>query len=284
MKELEMTGERLVTSFNNHFGKFEHLHRYALAREYVEGKNVLDIACGEGYGTNLLSQKAKMICGVDISNETITHAKEKYQKYNIEFKLGSAAKIPYDNNTFDVVTSFETIEHLVEQEEMFSEIKRVLKKDGILIMSSPEKNIYSQRDPNNKFHLKELTLDELLKLTNNNFKNAIVLKQLISVGSLIIPVKNSLSFFKTYDGDYYNLKESFDEFEFFNKPYFNIVICSDFQIENNSFSSFFSSYEVYDNLLREKDMEINNLSKKLQRINSNKIYKILRKIKKQFKL
>ena len=202
MKELEMTGERLVTSFNKHYGKFEHLHRYALATEYIVGKIVLDIACGEGYGTNLLSQKAKMICGVDISDEAITHAKEKYIKSNIEFKLGSASKIPYDDDLFDVVTSFETIEHLLEQEEMFSEIKRVLKKNGILILSSPEKNIYAQRDPNNKFHVKELTLDELLKLSHSHFQNTIVLKQLITVGSLIIPVKDSLSFFKTYDGDY----------------------------------------------------------------------------------
>lgn len=284
MKELEMTGERLVTSFNNHYGKFEHLHRYALASEYVEGKIVLDIACGEGYGTNLLSQKAKMVCGVDISDEAITHAKEKYKKSNIEFRFGSAAKIPYANDSFDLVTSFETIEHLVEHEEMFSEIKRVLKSDGVLILSSPERNIYAQRDPDNKYHVKELTLSELLELVHYNFKKSIVLKQLITVGSLIMPVDDLLSLFKTYDGDYYNLKESFDELDFFNKPFFNIVICSDLEINNYSFSSLFNSYEVYDNILKEKDQIIKLLSLKLQKINSNKVYKILRKVRRMLKV
>lgn len=279
MKELEMTGERLVTSFNNHYGKFEHLHRYALALEYIEGKVVLDIACGEGYGTNLLSENAKKVCGVDISNEAIKHAQEKYIKCNLEYKHGSATAIPYENKSFDVVTSFETIEHLFEQEKMFSEIKRVLKPDGILILSSPEKEIYGLRDPNNIYHVKELTLDELINLVTANFKNNLVLKQLVAIGSLIIPVDDKLSYFKTYDGDYYKLKKSFDEYDFFNKPFFNIVICSDYEIKNNSISSIFNSYEVYESIMREKDKTIDSLLLKIQRINSNKIYKLLRLIK-----
>ncbi len=281
MQDLEMTGERLVTSFNNHYGKFEHLHRYALASEFVEHKIVLDIACGEGYGTNLLSHKSKMIYGVDISNEAVTHAQEKYINRNINFKLGSATQIPFENDFFDVVTSFETIEHLVEHEKMFSEIKRVLKKDGVLILSSPEKNIYSERDPNNIYHVKELTLEELLKLITINFKNNIVLKQLMSIGSLIIPIEEVTSKFKTYGGNYYELKESFEEFDFFNKPFFNLVIWSDSELNltNKSLVSIYDSYEVYKSILQEKDKTIDNLQMKIQKINSNKVYNTLKRIK-----
>lgn len=279
MKELPMTGERMVTSFNNHFGKFEHLHRYALALEFTDNKTVLDVACGEGYGTNLISLKAKSVIGIDISDETINHAKEKYANSNLLFKKGSASNIPCLNNYFDVAVSFETIEHLKEQEEMFSEIKRVLKKDGIFIISSPEKDIYHLRDANNIYHIKELTTYELISLVKKYFKSYIILKQQISVGSLILPIEEHVTNFTTFDGDFYKINKKFQEYDFFNVPFFNIVICSDYEIkpERYSLSSIFNSYEVYNNALFEKDQLIENL--KLQLNKKSLFLKILKYIK-----
>jgi ubiquinone/menaquinone biosynthesis C-methylase UbiE len=285
MKELKFTGERLVTSGDVHYRNLEHLHRYALALEYVENKIVLDIASGEGYGTNLLSKKAKMVYGVDISEEAINHAQEKYDRNNIEFKVGSVINIPFEENKFDVVVSFETIEHLTEQEQMLSEIKRVLKKDGILILSSPDREIYASRSVGNIYHLKELTLKELLDLLKVQFKNIYVFKQLIAIGSLIIPTEHNVSRFKTYDGTYYSVKENLKEHDFFNKPFFNILICGNIDIDRQTYaiSSLFSCYECYNNEIQEAYRTITSLQNKLNQINAQPIIKILKKTQKLFR-
>src|ERR1035438_3461036 len=104
------TGERLETHIYN-YNTIEHLHRYAMATQLVTDKIVLDIASGEGYGSNLLSKFSKKVYGVDISAETIELASKKYLKNNLQFKVGSTSNIPIPDNTIDVVVSFETIEH-----------------------------------------------------------------------------------------------------------------------------------------------------------------------------
>ncbi len=96
---------------------------------------------------------------------------------NIEFNLGSTDAIPLEDGSVDVVVSFETIEHHDKHDLMMKEISRVLKKDGVLLISSPEKSIYSERDPNNPYHIKEITLVEFRDLLNKNFKNVKLFNQ-----------------------------------------------------------------------------------------------------------
>ena len=261
MNDLPWTGERLVTSLTNEFGVIEHLHRYALAREFCENKEVLDIACGEGYGSNLLSLIARKVIGVDISEVTISHASEKYRKKNLTFKVGNTSRIPCENNSFDVVVSFETIEHHDEHKEMFDEITRVLKKDGILIISSPEKSIYSSRDPNNLFHVKELELKDLLEYINKYFKHIVILNQRFVIGSLLEPLNTCNSKFQVFDGDFNNIENKLTESIFFNKPFFNIIICcnKDFTHTSLPLVSFFNGYKVYENIISEKDRTINSI-------------------------
>ncbi len=105
-------------------GMTEHLHRYAVAIELCKDKIVLDIASGEGYGSNLLAGVASKVVGVDISAKTIKAAKEKYasKRNNLEFMEGRAENIPSDKEMFDVVVSFETIEHHDKHQEMMNEI------------------------------------------------------------------------------------------------------------------------------------------------------------------
>jgi ubiquinone/menaquinone biosynthesis C-methylase UbiE len=286
IEEMKFTGERLVTSGDIHYRNFEHLHRYALAQEYVKGKVILDIASGEGYGTYLLSQVAKMAYGVDISEEAVIHAQKKYKNNNnIEYQLGSVTNIPFEDNKFDAVVSFETIEHLAEQELMLSEIKRVLKDDGILILSSPDREIYASRAGNNIYHIKELTLKELLELIKPRFKYTYIFKQLITIGSLVIPIEDEISKFKTYDGNYYEIKNRLQEQEFFNKPFFNILICSNVEIDKSKYaiSSLFSCYESYENEKNAIYQELNILRSKLNRIESLLIVRLLKKIKRLLK-
>src|SRR5690606_13277305 len=150
------TGERLETSICNG-NTINHLHRYAIAMSLIKGKTVLDIASGEGYGSHLMSFESQYVYGVDINDEAIKRAAKKYQRDNLKFIVGSTSNIPIETNSIDVVISFETIEHHNEHDQMMNEVKRVLKPEGTLIISSPDKYFYSDlRNYNNPFHVKEL--------------------------------------------------------------------------------------------------------------------------------
>src|SRR6476620_744587 len=133
--DMTWTGERLETLVLNE-ATIEHLHRYAIASEYVKDKIVLDIACGEGYGAALLGQKAKSVKGVDIDNATILRARLKYKMANLQFLTGKAEAVPVEDSHFDVVTCFETLEHSANHQQIISEFKRVLKPGGLLILST----------------------------------------------------------------------------------------------------------------------------------------------------
>ena len=235
---MKFTGERFLP-FNNLLEDeigYEHLHRYYAAANLVKNKHVLDIACGEGYGSEILAAFASEITGVDIDEESIKLAIEKYtiKNKNLHFKCGSATAIPFNNATFDVVISFETIEHLDEnsQELFLKEIKRVLIPGGILIMSTPDKKIYSDRySSENKFHIHEFYKIEFINFIKNHFTNTSFFEQGYEVVSIINNANNtynqSISIFNI------NYENSIVERKYL------IAIASDDILSNdiNSFSS-----------------------------------------------
>lgn len=201
------SGERLET-FIYARDTIDHLHRYAIAKTYVKNKKILDIACGDGYGSNLLSEEADFVFGVDIDAETIEKAKVKYIKNNLFFKQGTTSLIPLKNKCVDVVISFETIEHHDEHNEMMVEIKRVLKPDGIVIISTPDKYYYTDvRNFKNVFHIKELYKDEFKDLICKSFSNVQLLTQKYIDGSSIIQDEKSHNDIKFYKGSYLKIKE-----------------------------------------------------------------------------
>lgn len=227
-KDLEWTGERLVTDVEGVLGVAEHLHRYALACEFVKNKKVLDIASGEGYGSNLLSKVASHVTGVDISEDAVNHANKKYSNGSkLIYKVGSASKIPLEDASVDIVTSFETLEHTTEHDEFLSEIKRVLVPGGMLIMSTPDTVLYKPHDPDNPYHVKELTTDEFRTLINKYFQNSIFLNQRSVVGTLVQPIETEVNGFKSFAGTYSDINEGFGNDIFYGKALFNIVIASD---------------------------------------------------------
>ncbi len=187
------TGERYIPNLITGQIAYEHLHRYAFACKYVTGKTVLDIACGEGYGSNLLAKHAKKVIGMDISGEAVTNASRKYAgETNLEFRQGSCVNISFESGYFDVVVSFETIEHLAEHDKMLDEIKRVLKKDGILIISSPNRKTYTD-DPGhkNEYHVKELYLHEFSDPLVSRFEHVDILGQRLTFSSHLWPLKKT---------------------------------------------------------------------------------------------
>jgi SAM-dependent methyltransferase len=170
-KVTAFTGERFLPSCSGEIA-YEHWHRYAFARRFVSGKRVLDAACGEGYGTALLGAVAASAVGVDIDLATIAHARATYGDVRVRFVATSCTGLPLPSAAFDVVVCFETIEHLPaeEQPDMLSEFARVLTPDGMLIISSPNKRLYSDaREYVNPFHLQELYRDDLARLIGKRF-------------------------------------------------------------------------------------------------------------------
>lgn len=134
---------------------WEHAYRYAFAAQYVKGKAVLDIACGEGYGAaSLRAAGASNVIGVDVAAGACSHAKD---KYGIETRQGSAESIPLADAEVDAVVSFETIEHVARPLLFLDECKRVLRPGGILIISTPNKDVFSRRNGSvNPHHCSEM--------------------------------------------------------------------------------------------------------------------------------
>jgi ubiquinone/menaquinone biosynthesis C-methylase UbiE len=255
MSDLNWTGERLVTQITDKYGAIEHLHRYALAMQIVKDKTVLDIASGEGYGSNLLSYRAKSVVGVDISSEAVDHANAKYKKPNLDFVTGSTSKIPLADASVEVVISFETIEHHDEHQLMMREIKRVLTPGGLLLISSPEKNNYKFREADNPYHIKELTLDEFEALLKEKFKQYKIFNQRFVYGSIITRITGDSSArdFSFFDGSYLNITNNIGDVDqlhcdnIHNKPYFNLALASDTDLDDINLpdTSFFNAIEVF---------------------------------------
>jgi ubiquinone/menaquinone biosynthesis C-methylase UbiE len=146
----------------------EHMTRYLAAEPLVNGKVVLDIACGTGYGTKIMSENASKVYGVDIDAGTIEYAKTNYSAVNIEYLVGDGQRIPLQDNSIDTVVTFETIEHIKDYRKFIDELKRVLKPDGVAIVSTPNDLEFVE---GNHFHLHEFKYAELLKLLKKDFKN-----------------------------------------------------------------------------------------------------------------
>ena len=170
MDELPFTGERFIPGTRGEIW-VEHWHRYHFARPWVAGKRVLDIACGEGYGSALLARDAQHVTGVDVSEAAVAHARAAYAAVgNAAFLQGSCEAIPLADASVDVVVSFETLEHIAAQEAFVDEIARVLAPSGVVLLSCPNKAEYSdRRGYANEFHVKELYRDELAALLARRF-------------------------------------------------------------------------------------------------------------------
>ncbi len=171
--ELEFTGERFVPGVAGEIW-YEHWHRYLFAAPLVAGRDVLDIACGEGYGSALLARSAARVIGADIAPGAIAHARARYaSRANLEFREADCAALPFPTASFDIVVSFETIEHVAAQDAFLDEVRRVLRDDGLFVLSSPNKIEYAdKRGVVNAFHRRELYRGELAALLAPRFTQA----------------------------------------------------------------------------------------------------------------
>lgn len=185
---LAFTGERFVPGTKGEIW-IEHWHRYHFAARWAAGKRVLDVACGEGYGTALLARVAAHATGVDISEEAVDHAKAEYAALpNAGFQCASCTRLPLPDASVDLAVSFETVEHIEAQEAFLAELARVLKPEGVLLLSCPNKAEYTdKRDYHNEFHVKELYRAQLAQLVGAHFPHATWFGQRPSFYSVIAP-------------------------------------------------------------------------------------------------
>ncbi|WP_340024940.1 class I SAM-dependent methyltransferase [Paenibacillus sp. FSL K6-1096] len=166
------TGERVVINDavkKNHGDVLEeHLNRYRLAQKFVKDKRVLDAACGAGYGSKMLQVAgASHVLGVDIDEASLYNARKTYGHEQIDYAYGNVNKLELEDNSFDVVVSFETIEHIDDGSVWIQESARLLKDDGIFIVSTPNRSIanpaaYFVEQPRNHYHKYEYTITELV--------------------------------------------------------------------------------------------------------------------------
>lgn len=184
---MKYTGERYQPEIVGK-SQAEHYHRYMAVSQFAKSRRVLDIASGEGYGAFLLSMHAEEVVGVDVSREAVEQARSKYNSDRLSFEVGSISSIPMSDSYFDVIVSFETLEHVDGHEQVLSELVRVLKQDGVLIISTPDKRVYSDEvSRQNHYHVKELYYPEFRRLLSTYFKHVEYYGQRFTVGSVIVP-------------------------------------------------------------------------------------------------
>jgi len=158
--------------------EYEHLHRYAFAASCLEGRRVLDLASGSGYGSRILASSARSVVSLDLGRDAARMAPNGV--------CGSGLRLPFANASFDAVVCLEAIEHLERPEALLGEISRVLAGDGVAILSTPDREIYTGRVGNrNPYHVAELGREEFRELLSAVFSSVHLYGQSIWAGSWI---------------------------------------------------------------------------------------------------
>jgi len=185
---IEWTGERCVPWAEDIQMVYEHYHRYALASVLTPGKRVLDLACGEGFGAALMAAHAREVVAIDVDVRTVEHARTNYPWNNLTFEVASMVDIDAlaGSGTFDVVTCFEALEHVSEQDLLMELVRRKLAAGGVFLTSTPDVDVYRhEHGTENPFHVKELREPEFHALLSGTFSHVAVLRQNVVTGSVI---------------------------------------------------------------------------------------------------
>ena len=172
MIDILNTGERILLEKETPLMIARHLCAYKFSKDYVGDKKVLDIGCGQGYGTYYLAGFAKEAVGIDYEEAIVNYAKNKYQRDNLRFLVFNIKDLHSFNDKFDIMCSFQVIEHLYEPKRFLMDVKSLLTESGIFICSTPNKldaSPYTDT-PLNKFHAKEYLFGEFAELLNKHFE------------------------------------------------------------------------------------------------------------------
>ena len=150
------------------FGDFNNI-RYQTILPYINKDDlVLDIACGSGYGSKLIAEHCKTVVGVDVNSDVIDSNKTNYYVNNLSFLVGDALKLKFDDNVFDKIVSMETIEHIRDDFKYLCEMYRILKPQGLFIVSTPQNK--DGTIPLNPWHIREYSLEKFRDILTDKFE------------------------------------------------------------------------------------------------------------------
>ena len=197
----EFTGERVIPREVNADLWAEHLSRYAFATRFASEKRTLDIGCGAGYGVAAIARSARQAFGIDLAPEAIDYALDNYGPSNNAFFIqASATALPFRDQSFDLITAFEVIEHLADWNTLLIQARRVLRPDGVFLVSTPNKEYYAESRAEhgpNPFHVHEFDFDEFQAALVDFFPHVAVFLQNWSASIVFSPAHHSLSSLET---------------------------------------------------------------------------------------
>lgn len=174
---LNATGERMIieeysSSIEDYVIYLMHVASYRWVANFIHGKRVLDFGCGSGYGAAEMAEHAAFVDGVDVSEEAVAHASAAFTKPNLRYSSFDADNLlPFDDGSFDVVTSFQVIEHVENFDLYVAEARRVLVPGGLFIVITPDRvyRLFPWQKPWNRWHIDEFTSRGLKTLLNRHF-------------------------------------------------------------------------------------------------------------------
>ena len=257
---MEFTGERVVPGKVPIDLFHEHMVRYLFAENCLKyGQRVLDAGCGTGYGTAVLAEHPGVeVVGVDVSDEAVAYATANYGCDNCTFVAADLLEMPFAEGLFDSVVSFEVIEHLTAPKEFVKAVKEVLRPDGVFILSTPNRRMYSDSSPGykNPYHVKEYYYKEFLEMLKNEFSNVQVYAQDFVQGMAVRPLQSNEE-----DG-HALFRPLMENSEPENDASFFVAVCSEssLQVHPTYVVPFTSS-----NILAEKDRYIFALKEEIKK-------------------
>jgi len=251
----EFTGERVVPASVDPDLWNEHVARYAFAARLSPAKRVLDAGCGTGFGAARLAARAARVTGVDTSREAIEYARAHYPDPRLEFLRGDVSRMPFRDESFDLVSAFEVIEHLRDWRGFLREARRVLSPQGQLVISTPNKLYYAesrlQTGPN-PFHWHEFDFPEFRDALRAGFPHVSLFIQNHAAGLVFQPLEAN------GEGAELDIEEAGANPE---EAHFLVAVCATSPLTG---SPAFAYVPATGNLLREREQHIEKLSLEIQ--------------------
>jgi ubiquinone/menaquinone biosynthesis C-methylase UbiE len=254
---MDFTGERVVPGKVEPDLWNEHLSRYYFAQPLMAGRAVLDIGCGTGYGAAILANTSETVWGVDISSEAIGFARQNYPRTNLHFLVADCLHLGLKSESVEGIVCFEVIEHLLDQDTFLGELRRVLREDGLAVISTPNRVFYTEESNQaNPFHTREFDFEEFNRYLRNYFARVEICYQNHVYSVMIGNPGLHHSVLPRFNGNRDNLETT---------SHFFVAICSKAEVNWPAIQDLV--YLPYTgNLLREKQQHITFLESKVRQL------------------